>query len=159
MKGRNESTMEKISPKKNKDVLWITCQNVANNLLCAKTLNKEYVSYPTLRKAMGAKSNMAVTRLLSKLGYEKAPYEDTLSAEERAEILYKNLKIFQLAGLKDYTNELKTKAGKDKAKARLVRGKFPNGYKTKKKLEEEQKRAEIEQKQAKAQNKFDEWED
>lgn len=148
-----------ISPKKGKDALYIACLNVAKNLLCADMLNKEYVSYKTLADAMLASSTIQVRRLFDKLGYDKAPYADNLSEEERADVLYENLKVFQLAGLKDYANELKTKIGKEKAKKRLVRGKFPNGYKTKKKLEEKQKQEEIEKAQAQAQRAFDEMED
>lgn len=150
---------ERISPKKGKDALYIACLNVAKNLLCAEMLNKDYVSYKTLSEAMLATSTVVVRRLLDKLGYGKVPYSDSKDDEERAEILYENLKVFQLAGLKDYANELKTKQGKEKAKHRLVRGKFPNGYKTKKKLEEKQKQEEIEKAQAQAQRAFDEMED
>lgn len=148
-----------ISPKKGKDALYIACLNVAKNLLCAEMLNKEYVSYKTLSEAMLATSTVVVRRLLDKLGYGKAPYADTLSDEERAEVLYENLKIFQLAGLKDYANELKTKVGKEKAKQRLVRGKFPNGYKTKKKIEEQKEEQQKRENLQKVQNNFDNFDD
>lgn len=150
---------EKQSPKKGKDALYIACLNVAKNLLCAEMLNKEYVSYKTLSEAMLATSTVVVRRLLDKLGYGKAPYADTLSDEERAEVLYENLKIFQLAGLKDYANELKTKTGKEKAKQRLVRGKFPNGYKTKKKREEEKEEQRKRENLQRVQNNFDDFDD
>lgn len=143
--------MPKESPKRNKNTSQIACENIANNLICAEMLNKKYVSFNTLAKAMNAKSTNAVRRLLKKMGYEKQPYEDIFNAEERAEILYETLKAFQLEGLKAYANELKTKAGKTKAKARLVRGKFPDGYKTKNK----EKQQEIQRQQEQAQNEFD----
>lgn len=147
------------SPKRNKNASQIACENIVNNLFTAEILNKEYVSYNTLKDAMGAKSTNAVTRLLTKLGYDNQPFKDTKSAEEKADVLYKTLKVFQLEGLKAYTNELKTKIGKEKAKQRLIRGKFPNGYKTKKKLEEQQKRNEEIQQNKKDQSAFDEWSD
>lgn len=148
-----------ISPKKGKDALYIACLNVAKNLLCADMLNKEYVSYKTLADAMLASSTIQVRRLFDKLGYDKVPYADNLGEEERADVLYENLKVFQLAGLKDYANELKTKVGKEKAKKRLIRGKFPNGYNTKKKQEKAKEEAEKRAKLQQVQNNFDDFED
>lgn len=145
------------SPKKGQDALYIACLNVAKNLLNADMLNKEYVSYRTLADAMLANSTVAVRRLLTKLGYDKAPYVNALSDEERAEVLYENLKVFQLAGLKDYANNLKTKKGKEKARARLVRGKFPDGYNTKKKQEKAKEESEKLAKLQQVQNDFDDF--
>lgn len=147
--------MTNKSPKKNKNVSQLTCESLARSLFCADILNLDYVSLNTIMKAMDAKSNNAVTRLLRKLGYERQPYVDTLSLEERADVLYKSLKVFQMEGLKAYIKLLKTKEGKAEQKARLVRKKFPEGYNTHKKQEED----EIRKQQERMQNQFDDWSD
>lgn len=151
--------MVNASPKKNKNVSQLTCESLARSLFCADILNLDYVSLNTITKAMGARSNNAATRLLRKLGYEHQPYEDAKSLEERAEILYQTLKVFQMEGLKAYIKLLKTKEGKEEQKARLVRRKFPEGYRTRKKLEAEEEQETIRKHQERMQNKFDEWSD
>lgn len=158
-KERNESIMEKRnSYKKDKNTSLVTCESLAKNLFCEKMLNKSYVTTTTLRDALGAKNRNAVTRMIQNLGLGVAPYKDTKTIEEKTDWLYKHLKIFQMEGLKAYLREIRTREGKEKAKERLKRKKFPEGYKTKKKKQNAEKEREIREIQTKASQNFDKLE-
>lgn len=146
------------SYKKNKNTSLVTCESLAKNLFCEKMLNKSYVTTTTLRDALGAKNRNAVTRMIQNLGLGVAPYKDTKTVEEKTDWLYNHLKIHQMEGLKAYLREIRTREGKEKAKKRLVRGKFPNGYKTKRKKMEAEEEKKIREIQTKALQNFDDLE-
>lgn len=130
-----------------KSKIYQTAENVARNLITAEILNKKYVSIRGIRLSCSDafSSDSQLQNIIKKCMKkdDDGKYVNALDLDERTEVIYK-LPANQLDALRTYTQEIKTKDGKQAAKQRQERKKYPEGYQkhTKKKIE---KTAETEQ--------------